>query len=116
MKNELIVDVQQNEITIALTENDRLQEVNKEEKNIDNYSVGNIYLGRVKKLLPALNAVFVDVGYEKEAFLHFLDLGPDFLTTQNYLSKAMSDRRKAPSMLRIQRMATLGKEGHIVII
>ena len=38
MKNELIVDVQQNEITIALTENDRLQEVNKEEKNIDNYS------------------------------------------------------------------------------
>ena len=113
MKNELIVDVQQNEITIALTENDRLQEVNKEEKNIDNYSVGNIYLGRVKKLLPALNAVFVDVGYEKEAFLHFLDLGPDFLTTQNYLSKAMSDRRKAPSMLRIQRMATLGKEGQI---
>ena len=72
MKNELIVDVQQNEITIALTENDRLQEVNKEEKNIDNYSVGNIYLGRVKKLLPALNAVFVDVGYEKEAFLHFV--------------------------------------------
>ena len=68
MKSELIVDVQPQEIAIALTEDDRLQEVNREKRNQDNFAVGNIYYGRVKKVMPALNAVFVDVGYEKEAF------------------------------------------------
>ena len=75
MKSELIVDVQPQEIAIALTEDDRLQEVSREKRDQDNFAVGNIYYGRVKKVMPALNAVFVDVGYEKEAFLHYLDLG-----------------------------------------
>lgn len=87
MKSELIVDVQPQEIAIALTEDDRLQEISRERRDTDNYSVGNIYYGRVKKVMPALNAVFVDVGYEKEAFLHYLDLGSEFLTLQSFVSK-----------------------------
>ena len=113
MKSELIVDVQPQEIAIALTEDDRLQEVAREKRNQDNFAVGNIYYGRVKKVMPALNAVFVDVGYEKEAFLHYLDLGSQFRTLQTYVTKAVSDRRRVPVVTKTQRQPEVGKEGQI---
>ena len=113
MKSELIVDVQPQEIAIALTEDDRLQEVSREKRDQDNFAVGNIYYGRVKKVMPALDAVFVDVGYEKEAFLHYLDLGSQFRTLQSYVTKAVSDRRRMPSMQKTPRQAEVGKEGQI---
>ena len=113
MKSELIVDVQPQEIAIALTEDDRLQEVSREKRDQDNFAVGNIYYGRVKKVMPALNAVFVDVGHEKEAFLHYLDLGSQFRTLQSYVTKAVSDRRRMPSMQKTPRQAEVGKEGQI---
>ena len=113
MKSELIVDVQPQEIAIALTEDDRLQEVAREQRGQDNFAVGNIYYGRVKKVMPALNAVFVDVGYEKEAFLHYLDLGSQFRTLQSYVTKAVSDRRRIPALQKTQRQEEVGKEGQI---
>ena len=113
MKSELIVDVQPQEIAIALTEDNRLQEISREKRDTDNFAVGNIYYGRVKKVMPALNAVFVDVGHEKEAFLHYLDLGSQFLTLRDFTTKAVSDRRKMPSMTRIQHKGDVGKEGQI---
>ena len=113
MKSELIVDVQPQEIAVALTEDDRLQEVSREKRNQDNFSVGNIYYGRVKKVMPALNAVFVDVGHEKEAFLHYLDLGSQFRTLQTYVTKAVSDRRRIPLITKTQRQPEVGKEGQI---
>lgn len=113
MKSELIVDVQPQEIAIALTEDDRLQEINREKRNEDNFAVGNIYYGRVKKVMPALNAVFVDVGYEKEAFLHYLDLGSEFRTFQQFVTKAVSDRRRVPAIDKQKRQPEVGKEGKI---
>ena len=113
MKSELIVDVTPQEIAIALTENDRLMEVNREKRGIDTFAVGNIYYGRVKKIMPALNAAFVDVGHEKEAFLHYLDLGTEFLTQQKYVTKLMSDKRKFPEIHKIERQLACGKEGQI---
>ena len=113
MKSELIVDVQPQEIAIALTEDDRLQEVNREKRDQDNFAVGNIYYGRVKKVMPALNAVFVDVGHEKEAFLHYLDLGSQFRTLHAYVTKAVSDRRKMPVVTKTPRQPEVGKEGQI---
>ncbi len=113
MKSELIVDVQPQEIAIALTEDDRLQEINREKRDADNFAVGNIYYGRVKKIMPALNAAFVDVGHEKEAFLHYLDLGSQFTTLTSFVTKAVSDRRKAPAMAKIQHAPDLPKEGQI---
>ncbi|MEG0994304.1 MAG: ribonuclease E/G, partial [Bacteroidales bacterium] len=77
MTSELVVDVQPKEIAIAVLEDKKLVEFQKEGRNIS-FSVGDIYLGKVKKLMPGLNAAFVDVGYEKDAFLHYLDLGPQF--------------------------------------
>ena len=113
MKSELIVDVCPNEVAIALTEDDRLMEVNREQRGKDTFAVGNIYYGRVKKVMPALNAAFVDVGHEKEAFLHYLDLGSGFLTTQKYVTKLVSDRRRIPEIHKIERQPECTKEGQI---
>ncbi|MDR2285014.1 MAG: ribonuclease E/G, partial [Sphingobacterium sp.] len=76
MVKELIIDsTPENGVTIALLQDKQLVELNKEQ--VDNhFSVGDIYLGRIKKIMPGLNAAFVDVGYDKDAFLHYLDLGP----------------------------------------
>lgn len=95
MNNELVIDVSSSEITIALLEDKKLVELNKEKSN-KKFTVGDIYLGKVKKIMPGLNAAFVDVGYEKDAFLHYLDLGPQFQTLSNYLKVALS-RRRSPS-------------------
>jgi ribonuclease G len=72
---ELIIDSSPTGVTIALIEDKQLVELHKEHINT-NYAVGDIYLGRIKKIMPGLNAAFVDVGYEKDAFLHYFDLGP----------------------------------------
>jgi len=72
---ELIIDSSPNGATIALLQDKQLVELHKEQIT-NNYTVGDIYLGRIKKIMPGLNAAFVDVGYEKDAFLHYLDLGP----------------------------------------
>ena len=72
---ELIIDSTPTGVTIALIEDKQLVELHKEHIN-NNYAVGDIYLGRIKKIMPGLNAAFVDVGYEKDAFLHYFDLGP----------------------------------------
>ncbi|MBR4520740.1 MAG: Rne/Rng family ribonuclease [Paludibacteraceae bacterium] len=113
MKSELIIDVHPDEIAIALTEDDRLQEIRREKRNVDTFAVGNIYYGRVKKVMPALNAVFVDVGYEKDAFLHYLDLGSNFLTLQKFISRTVSDRRRIPSMRSVEKQPECGKDGQI---
>jgi ribonuclease G len=77
MDKDLIIDVSSTEVSIALLENHRLIELNKEQNN-GSFSVGDVYLGRVKRIMPALNAAFVDIGDEKDAFIHYLDLGLSF--------------------------------------
>ncbi|WP_129714320.1 Rne/Rng family ribonuclease [Pedobacter sp. SYP-B3415] len=75
MVKELIINSAPTGVTIALIEDRQLVELHNEQIN-NNYAVGDIYLGRIKKIMPGLNAAFVDVGYEKDAFLHYFDLGP----------------------------------------
>lgn len=89
MDRELIINAESNEVEIALLEGNQLVELHKD-KNNSNFSVGDIYLGRVRKIMPGLNAAFVDVGYEKDAFLHYLDLGPQILTYNKYLRTLMN--------------------------
>ncbi|MDT8309688.1 MAG: Rne/Rng family ribonuclease, partial [Bacteroidales bacterium] len=63
------------------------------EKNSIQFSVGDIYLGKVKKIMPGLNAAFIDVGYEKDAFLHYLDLGPQIRSLIEYTKQAVLGRK-----------------------
>ncbi|MDZ7634806.1 MAG: hypothetical protein U5L72_10470 [Bacteroidales bacterium] len=71
MSKDLIISVSDSEISIALLEDKQLVELNKEKRNVK-FSVGDIYLGKVKKIMPGLNAAFINVGFEKDArFLHY---------------------------------------------
>ena len=85
MDKDLIIDVGQSEISIALLENKRLIELNQEKTEGRGYSVGDVYLGKVKKILPSLNAAFVDIGDEKDAFVHYLDLGLNFRAFDHFV-------------------------------
>lgn len=112
MTSELVVDVQPKEISIALMEDKALVEFQKEAREAS-YSVGNIYFGRIKKLMPGLNACFVDVGSGKDAFLHYLDLGPQFRSFQKYLKQVQSDRKKLYPIAKATTMPDLEKDGSI---
>ncbi len=89
MNRELIINSESNEVEIALLEENQLVELHKDKTN-SNFSVGDIYLGRVRKIMPGLNAAFVDVGYERDAFLHYLDLGPQIHTSNKYIRTLMN--------------------------
>lgn len=93
MKRDIIIDVQPSEIVTALLEDGRLMELSREPQATEVFAVGNIYYGRVKKLVPSLNAAFIDVGFEKEGFLHYSDLGNTFYTIQSYAEKIRQDGR-----------------------
>lgn len=112
MKSELIVDVREKEISTALLEDGRLVSLQKESRNIA-YAVGDLYLAKVHKLMPGLNAAFVKVGYEKDAFLHYLDLGPQYSTYKKYLETALADKRKVPAIASIKRVDDIPKQGSI---
>lgn len=92
MTSEVIVDVQPKEISIALLEDKRLAEFQKEGR-AEHYSVGNLYLAKVKKLMPGLNACFVNVGYERDAFLHYLDLGTSYRSFENTCNCLVTERK-----------------------
>lgn len=113
MSNELVINVTSSEISIALLENKQLIEVNREKNNL-RFSVGDIYLGRIKKLMPGLNAAFVDVGYEKDAFLHYLDLGPQVMSLNKYLQRAFASKgQQLPSLHNFKPLPDINKNGKI---
>lgn len=112
MSTELVIDVTPSEIAIALLENKQLVELNKEKRNLQ-FAVGDIYLARVKRIMPGLNAAFIDVGYERDAFLHYLDLGPQFRTLNKYVKSSLSRKGKAPSIPRIKIEPEIDKNGKI---
>lgn len=95
MNSELIVDVSAKEISMALLEDQRLVELQRERRDLA-FAVGDIYLGRVKKVMPGLNAAFVDVGYKKDAFLHYLDLGMIYQRSSASSSKSRRPRQYPP--------------------
>ena len=82
MKKELIISHEGEASKIALIEDGRLFELHTEEQDSE-YVVGDLFVGKVKKLAPNLNAAFVNIGSDKDAFLHYQDLGPEFRTYQN---------------------------------
>ena len=113
MTSELIIDVQPKEISIALLEDKNLVEYQNEKREEASYSVGNIYLGRVRKLMPGLNACFVDVGSERDAFLHYLDLGTQFSSYEKYLKQVQSDKKKLYPIAKATHQPDLPKEGSV---
>lgn len=114
MKSELIVDIQPKEASIALLEDGRLVSLQKESRN-QAYAVGDIYLAKVKRLMPGLNAAFVNVGYDKDAFLHYLDLGSHFSTYSKYLAEVLNPENTSPlqSISKVKMQPDIDKHGAI---
>lgn len=112
-QKDLIVDVSPTEVHIALMENHKLIELNKESSNGHNFSVGDVYLGKVKKILPALNAAFVDIGDKKEAFVHYLDLGLYFTAFDEFVKKSNPNSDLNALYSGIKLGPILEKEGRI---
>ncbi|HNR75060.1 MAG TPA: ribonuclease E/G, partial [Cyclobacteriaceae bacterium] len=91
MSNELIISATQNGCRIALLKDKQLVEFHEDEGS-NKFIVGDIYLGTVKKVVQGLNAAFIDIGYEKDAFLHYLDLGPKFNSLQKFTKLVKSKK------------------------
>ncbi len=110
MNRELIVNATQKGVSIALLENKELVELYNEESG-KQFTVGDIYLGRVTKLVAGLNAAFVDVGYEKDAFLHYTDLGPKIRTAMKVAQTAIAGNLTDPLLTNLQFEKEILKTG-----
>ncbi|HSG67300.1 MAG TPA: Rne/Rng family ribonuclease [Bacteroidales bacterium] len=112
MEKELIINSYKNEVDIALLEDKFLVELHKEKVD-NNYGVGDVYLGRVRKTMPGLNAAFIDVGYEKDAFLHYLDLGPQVRSLNKYLRQCLTPKGPLPDISNFKLENDIEKTGKI---
>lgn len=111
MNSDLIVDVSAKEVSLALLEDNKLVELQRERRDLS-FSVGDIYLGKVKKIMPGLNAAFVDVGYKKDAFLHYYDLGLN-CESQLFLIDYVSKHKSVPKEIPQNSGKDLPKDGKI---
>ncbi|MBT3612639.1 MAG: Rne/Rng family ribonuclease [Flavobacteriales bacterium] len=112
MKYDLIIDSRPSEVVIALLRDGLLIELHKQ-KHDNNFSVGDIFLGKVRKTVPGLNASFVNIGYEKDGFLHYLDLGPQFNSFKNFTRKGIDKKLNTASLKNFKKTANLQKDGKI---
>jgi ribonuclease G len=109
---ELIIRSGDGEVDIALLENKGLVEYHNEKLD-KGFNVGDLFLGRVKRLVPGLNAAFVDVGYEKDAFLHYHDLGPQASSLQKYISESITGKKTAGDLRDFVLEPDIDKNGKI---
>ena len=112
MSKELVINSTTGKVEIALLEDGQLVELHRDSGD-KAYLVGDIFLGRVRKVMPSLNAAFVDVGHERDAFLHYLDLGPHYRTQQKYLKRAMQGKQPVPDLGNFKKEAEIDKKGKI---
>lgn len=112
MRSELIVDVQPTDISTALLEDGRLMSLQKESRDVS-YAVGNLYFAKVKKLMPGLNAAFVNVGHKKDAFLHYLDLGSQFSSYSEFIKSVLENPEKRPSLSKFKLKPDIDKHGSV---
>lgn len=112
MNQELIINSAPNEVVIALLHDKRLVELHRE-KNNSKFSVGDIYLGKAKKVMTGLNAAFVDVGYEKDAFLHYLDLGPQAQSLIKYAELTQNGKQNVSNLMYFKNEPDIKKDGKI---
>lgn len=112
MSNELIISQTQDGCRIALLKDKTLIEFHQEAEG-SKFTVGDIYLGTVKKVVQGLNAAFIDVGYDKDAFLHYLDLGPQFSSLQKFTKLVKAKKIQGGKLDRFQVEQDIDKHGKI---
>jgi len=91
LEKELIINSSPTDVDIALLEDGKLVELHHQKTN-ENFTVGDIFLGQIRRLMPGLNAAFVDIGHKKDAFLHYTDLGPKLRSLLKYTEDSISGK------------------------
>jgi ribonuclease G len=112
VNKELVINSTSKGVEIALMHDKKLVELHHEQVN-QKYAVGDIYLGKVRKVIPSLNAAFVDVGYEKDAFLHYLDLGPQFASLSLFVKRTVKRSQKEAELNNFRNLPDINKNGKI---
>ena len=112
VNKELVINVTAGQVKVALLEDKRLVELH-QEKNDSEYAVGDLYIGRLKKLVPGLNAAFIDVGYEKDGFLHYFDLGPLADNVQKYTRIVRNGGASNSSLANFKLEPDIDKGGNV---
>ena len=112
MSSELVINSTQDGCRVALVRDKDLIEFHNE-VNANKFTVGDIYLGTVKKVVPGLNAAFIDIGYEKDAFLHYLDLGPQIKSLNKYTKYALNGKNPSYDLDKFQGEPDINKLGKI---
>jgi ribonuclease G len=112
VNQELIINSTPNEVVIALLNDKRLVELHREKSNTQ-FAVGDIYLGKAKKVMTGLNAAFIDVGYEKDAFLHYLDLGPQANSLIKYVEQVQTGKQNSSNLMYFKNETDIKKDGKI---
>lgn len=110
--NELVIDRNSNGIDLALLYNKQLTELQKEE-SVSSFQIGDVYLAKVKKIKPELNAAFLDVGHEKDAFLHYTDLGANFRSVLKLTKIVTQGGLKDPNLNEFEKEEEIVKTGKI---
>ncbi len=108
----MVIDVQSEEIHVALLKNKKLLEFSQEKKD-NQFAVGDIYLAKVKKIMPSLNACFVEVGYEKSGFLHYFDLGGQLNSINKFLGIVQKNKNIVSHLSKMQLLPDITKDGKI---
>lgn len=112
MEKELVISATPTEVQIALLEDKQLVELHKE-SNVRQFAVGDIFVGKVRKIMPGLNAAFIDVADEKDGFMHYLDLGPQYYSCEKYLKLAMNGDANMATLTGFKPEAILEKTGNL---
>ena len=112
MSTELIINADSKKMAIALLEDGRLMEYQTQDAQ-NEFSVGDIYIGRVRKVLPGLNSAFVEIGHEKDAFLHYNDLGPQVKSLLKYIRHTQSGGQKTAMLDEFKLESNIDKNGHM---
>jgi ribonuclease G len=112
LSNELVINSTQNGSRIALLKDKSLVEFHHEEDE-NRFNVGDIYLGTVKKVVQGLNAAFIDLGYEKDAFLHYLDLGPQVNSLNKFTKLVQKNKNFSTQLGKFKLEAEIDKFGKI---
>jgi len=110
LSNELIINSTQDGCRIALLKEKNLVEFHNDQDS-DKFKVGDIYIGTVKKIVQGLNAAFIDIGYEKDAFLHYLDLGPQIKSLNKYSKQTQHSKTASGLLGKFKNEADINKLG-----
>jgi ribonuclease G len=111
LSKELIIHAAPHGIDVALLEDKKLTELH-QERHSNQFLVGDIYLAKIRKIMPGLNAAFIDIGYERDAFLHYTDLSPDFRTLMKFTGQAVAGHNDG-TLNKVEIQPEIEKGGNI---